>query len=240
MRAILLAGGKGTRLQPFTATFPKPLVPLDDVPVIELLVQQLQHHGVRHLTVVTGHLAELIRAFLGDGQRFGVRIDYLKEETPLDTAGCLGLVDPGDEPLLVMNGDLLTTLDFGSLVAFHRRERPLATIATYRRDVKIDLGVVTSDAEGRLVDYLEKPSYEFFVSMGVYCFEPRVCQFVQPGERLSMPALMLRLRDAGEPVLCYREDCYWLDIGRPDDYARAIEDFRNDRTRFLPRRARVA
>jgi NDP-mannose synthase len=240
MRAVLLAGGKGTRLQPFTAAFPKPLVPLDDVPVIELLVEQLRHFGLTELTVVTGHLAELIRAFLGDGERFGVRIDYLKEETPLDTAGCLGLLPRRDEPFLVMNGDLLTTLDFSQLLGFHQRYRPIATIATYRRDVKIDLGVVKVGPDGRLVDYIEKPSYDFFVSMGVYCFDPRVSDYVEPGERIAMPELMLRLRDAGESVLCYQEDCYWLDIGRPDDYARAIEDFRRDRTRFLPLRVKAA
>jgi len=240
MRAVLLAGGKGTRLQPFTATFPKPLMPLDDVPVIELLIEQLRHHGVDDLTVVTGHLAELIRAFLGDGERFGVRITYLKEETPLDTAGCLGLIDPGTEPLLVMNGDLLTTLDFSRLVEFHCREQPAATISLYRRQVKIDLGVVESDASGRLVDYIEKPTYDFSVSMGVYCFNPKALAYVARGERLPMPQLMLRLRDAGEKVACYREDCYWLDIGRPDDYARAIEDFRHDRSRFMPARKRAA
>ncbi|HEY5312003.1 MAG TPA: sugar phosphate nucleotidyltransferase [Pirellulales bacterium] len=240
MRAILLAGGKGTRLQPFTAVFPKPLVPLDDMPVIELLVQQLAHYGLVDLTVVTGHLAELIQAFLGDGSRFGVRIKYFKEPTPLDTAGCLGLLEPGSEPFLVMNGDLLTTLDFGRLLAFHRTNRPLATIASYRRQVKIDLGVLESDDQGRLVDYIEKPTYDFSVSMGVYCFDPAVCRYVRPGERVSMPELMLRLRDAGQPILCYREDCYWLDIGRPDDYARAIEDFRADRARFLPVRKQAA
>jgi NDP-sugar pyrophosphorylase family protein len=226
MRAILLAGGKGTRLQPFTAVFPKPLVPLDDMPVIELLVQQLAHFGLVDLTVVTGHL--------------GVRINYFKEPTPLDTAGCLGLLEPGDEPFLVMNGDLLTTLDFGRLLDFHRTHRPLATIASYRRQVKIDLGVLESDDQGRLLDYIEKPTYDFSVSMGVYCFDPAVCGYVRPGERVSMPELMLRLRDAGQPIHCYREDCYWLDIGRPDDYARAIEDFRADRSRFLPLRKQAA
>lgn len=234
MHAVLLAGGKGTRLQPFTATFPKPLVPLDDVPVIEILVQQLRRFGVREITVVTGHLAELLRAFLGDGARFGVRIRYLREDPPLDTAGCLGLLERPSQPFLVMNGDLLTTLDFSQLLSFHCRQAPTATIAAHRREVKIDLGVLKMSRNGGLDDYIEKPSYEFFVSMGIYCFDPRVCDFVQRGERISMPSLILRLRDAGEKILCYREDCYWLDIGHPDDYAQAIEDFRRDRSRFLP------
>ncbi len=236
MHAVLLAGGNGTRLQPFTATFPKPLVPLDDVPVIEILIQQLVRFGVRDFTVVTGHLAELLRAFLGDGARFGVRIRYLREDPPLDTAGCLGLLDRPSEPFLVMNGDLLTTLDFSQLMSFHRQQAPTATIAAHRREVKIDLGVLKISGNGGLDDYIEKPTYEFFVSMGIYCFDPRVCDFVKRGERISMPSLILRLRDAGEKILCYREDCYWLDIGHPDDYAQAIEDFRRDRSRFLPER----
>jgi NDP-sugar pyrophosphorylase family protein len=234
MKAFLLAGGKGARLMPFTATFPKPLVPLGDVPVIEILIRQLVHHGVHELTVVTGHLAHLIHAYLGRGERFGVRINYLEERTPLDTAGCLGLIERPSEPFVVMNGDLLTTLDFTNLLAFHRQHRPLATIAAHQRDVKIDLGVLNIDAENRLVDYVEKPTHEFFVSMGMYCFDPRVCDFVTAGERISMPTLILRLRDAGESVLCYRESCYWLDIGRPDDYSRAIEEFQDYPFRFMP------
>jgi len=237
MRAVLLAGGKGTRLQPFTAAFPKPLVPLDDTPVIEVLVRQLQMFGITDLTVVTGHLAELIRAFLGDGERYGLRIHYFRETTPLDTAGCLGLLPRGEDPFLVMNGDLLTTLDFNRLADAHRQRGAAATIAAYRREVKIDLGVLKTDDEGRLVDYLEKPTHHFDVSMGIYCFDPLVCDYVKPGERLSMPDLILRLRDAGHEVLTFRDDCYWLDIGRPDDYATACDEFRRDRRRFFPQPA---
>lgn len=240
MRAVLLAGGKGTRLQPFTAAFPKPLVPLDDTPVIEVLVRQLQMFGITDLTVVTGHLAELIRAFLGDGERYGLRIHYFRETTPLDTAGCLGLLPRAVEPFLVMNGDLLTTLDFNRLAQFHRAKRPAATIATYQRQVKIDLGVLETDDEGRLLDYLEKPVHRFDVSMGIYCFDPAVCDFVQPGERISMPQLIMRLRDADREVLTFRDDCYWLDIGRPDDYATACDEFHRDRNRFFPRRSLAA
>jgi NDP-sugar pyrophosphorylase family protein len=235
MQAILLAGGKGARLQPFTATFPKPLVPLDDTPVMEILIRQLTHHGVRELTIVTGHLAWLIGAYFGHGERLGVRINYVEETTPLDTAGCLGLIERPAEPFLVMNGDLLTTLDFTRLMAFHCKNRPAATVSAFKREVRIDLGVLKIGDDGRLADYIEKPTYDYYVSMGMYCFDPRVCDFVGRGERIAMPALILRLRDAGEPVMCYREECFWLDIGRPDDYARAIEEFRSDRSRFLPR-----
>jgi len=240
MRAVLLAGGKGTRLQPFTAAFPKPLVPLDDTPVIELLVKQLQMFGITDLTVVTGHLAELIKAFLGDGERYGLRINYFRETTPLDTAGCLGLLPRPQEPFLVMNGDLLTTLDFNRLACFHKLRAPTATIAAYQREVKVDLGVLQTDDDGRLVDYLEKPTHKFSVSMGIYCLDPEVCDFIEPGERVSMPELILRLRDAGREVLTFHDDCYWLDIGRPDDYATACEEFRRDRSRFFPSLRKVA
>jgi NDP-sugar pyrophosphorylase family protein len=240
MEAVLLAGGKGARLQPFTATFPKPLVPLDDTPVIEVLIQQLRDEGINNLTVVTGHLAHLIQAYLGNGERLGMHIDYFQEHTPLDTAGCLGVLPRRRDSFLVMNGDLLTTLSFAQMAAFHHRRRPLATIAVYPRQVKIDLGVIEMNDEEELTAYIEKPQHDFLVSMGIYCFEPRVCDYIEPGERISMPELILRLREAGETVLCYREDCYWLDIGRPDDYATAIEEFRRDRLRFLPRRNKVA
>jgi NDP-sugar pyrophosphorylase family protein len=234
MKAVLLAGGKGTRLRPFTTAFPKPLVPLDDTPVIEILLRRLALHGITDLTVVTGHLAELMQAFLGDGSRFGVAIEYFQEETPLDTAGCLGVIEPPTEPFLVMNGDLLTNLDFNNLANDHRRHRPIATVATYLKQEAVDLGVIVVDGDGALVDYREKPVHEYLVSMGIYCFDPGICRFVDPGERLAMPELILRLRDAGEKIMCYREDCYWLDVGRPDDYAQATEQFQKTRSLFLP------
>jgi NDP-sugar pyrophosphorylase family protein len=240
MQAVLLAGGKGTRLQPFTAAFPKPLVPLDDTPVIDLLVRQLQQFGITDVTVVTAHLAELIRAYLGDGERYGLKIHYFRETTPLNTAGCLGVLPRPKEPFLVMNGDLLTTLDFNRLAKYHLAHGGPATIAAYERQIKIDLGVLQTDGDGRLVDYLEKPSHKFLVSMGIYCFDPEVCELVTPGEPLSMPELILRIRDAGHDVATFRDDCYWLDIGRPDDYATACDEFRRDRNRFFPRRAQAA
>ncbi len=232
--AILLAGGKGTRLLPYTATFPKPLVPLGDTPIIEVVVKQLAYHGVRNMTVVTGHLAELIEAFLGDGSRYDVGINYLKEELPLDTAGSLGMIDRPNSPFFVMNGDILSTIDFSKMLRFHLDHDPIATIATYQREVKIDLGVLKVGANNELNDYIEKPTYEFAVSMGVYCFSPRVCDYVNPGERLGMPDLILRMRDADEKIRCFRDPCYWLDIGRPDDYAKAVDEFCADPSKFLP------
>ena len=234
MYAILLAGGKGTRLKPFTATFPKPLVPLGDTPIIEVVVKQLAHHGVRDVTVVTGHLAELIQAFLGTGSRYQLNIDYLKEEVPLDTAGCIGMIDRPDGPFFVMNGDILSTIDFSKLMAFHVREDVIATIATCSRSVNIDFGVLEIGTHGELQEYIEKPKHEYQVSMGVYCFSPRVCDYVKAGESIGMPDLIVRLRDAGEDVRCFQDPCYWLDIGRPEDYARAAEEFCADPEKFIP------
>ena len=241
MQAVLLAGGKGTRLRPYTRDLPKPLVPLGnapgDTPVLELLVTQLKEAGVTDLTVVTGHLAEQIEAFLGDGSRFGLNVTLVRETTPLDTAGCLGLIDRPSEPFLMMNGDLLTSLNFAAMRAAHvEGDAPAATIAAHRREVKIDLGVLELDAAGRLTDYVEKPTHTFWVSMGVYVLDPRVCDLVGENERVSLPELILQLRDAGEPVASFREECYWLDIGRPDDYLKAIDDFRERRALFFPNR----
>ena len=238
MQAVLLAGGKGTRLRPFTRDLPKPLVPLGDTPVLELLVTQLKEAGVTDLTVVTGHLAEQIERFLGDGSRFGLNVTLVRETTPLDTAGCLGLIDRPTEPFLMMNGDLLTSLDFAAMLRAHRDSPapPAATIAAHRREVKIDLGVLELDDAGRLTDYVEKPTHVFWVSMGVYVLDPRVCDLVGEHERVSLPELILKLRDAGEPVRSFRKDCYWLDIGRPDDYRKAIADFAECRTLFFPNR----
>ena len=238
MHAVLLAGGKGTRLRPYTRDLPKPLVPLaDGVPVLDLLIRQLADAGATRLTVVTGHLAEQIERFCGDGSKWGLSIDLVREEQPLDTAGCLGLIERPTEPFLMMNGDLLTSLDFAGMMRAHREDcGAAATIAAHRREVKIDLGVLELDDAGALTDYVEKPTHTFWVSMGVYVLDPRVCDLVGLGERVSLPELILKLRDGGQTVRSHREECYWLDIGRPDDYLRAKADFADRRTLFFPTR----
>ena len=237
MRAVLLAGGKGARLLPVTQEVPKPLVPLCNVPLIEIMIRQLRRHGVNHVTVAIGHRSEQIQARLGGGERFGIEIEYLLEETPLDTAGCLGLLEPPTAPFLVANADLLTTLNFSKMMEFHHAHGFLATVGAHVRSISLDFGVLEVGEEGRLLAYKEKPTCNYLVSMGIYCFGPEVCKLIQPGERLSMPALLLRLVAAGEEVRCYQEDCYWLDVGRPEEYARAIEDFRRNPARFLPEAA---
>jgi NDP-sugar pyrophosphorylase family protein len=237
MQAILLAGGKGTRLRPFTHVFPKPLMPLGDaeaMPIIEVVLRQLARFGFGDVAVITGYLTELIEAFCGDGRKFGTRLTYHREVTPLGTAGGLTLIPRPDEPVLVINGDILTTLDFAAMYAFHRAQGAAATIASYPREVRVDFGVLEfGDDPHLLTGYREKPELSFQVSMGVYILDPIAWDFLTPGRPLPMPELLETMRAAGNPVHCFRQDCYWLDIGRHDDYATANDIFEARRASFL-------
>ena len=237
MKAVILAGGKGTRLRPYTHVLPKPLMPLgedDPMPIIEVVLRQLVRFGFLDVTIITGYLTELIETFCGDGRKFGAKISYLREVAPLGTAGGLTLVKQPDEPVLVINGDILTTLDYGSMFDFHRSRGASATIASYPREVKIDFGVLQfGDDPHVLTGYQEKPEYSFQVSMGVYILEPHAWEYLEPGQAVTMPELLEAMRRTGKSVHCYRQKCYWLDIGRHDDYATANEIFDSRRTAFL-------
>ena len=222
MKAVILAGGKGTRLKPYTTVFPKPLMPLGDKPILEIVVRQLKSHGFDEAIITVGHLAELIMTFFGDGSKVGVKIKYSIEDKPLGTAGGLGLIKKAlNETFLMMNGDVLTTLDFSHLVNYHKRNGAIATIALKKREVKIDFGVVEIDDGNSIVGYTEKPRIDYLVSMGVYVFDPSVLEYIRPNEYLDFPDLIKKLISNGETVKGYTYDGYWLDIGRPDDYERA-------------------
>jgi NDP-mannose synthase len=234
MKAVILAGGRGTRLAPYTTVLPKPLMPVSDKPILDIVINQLRHYGFTEITLAVGYLSELLMAYFGDGSRFGVSIRYSHEEQPLGTAGPLALVDGLDEPFLVMNGDVLTTLDFGDLMRFHRAGSSIATITTYPRSVKIDLGVIEYDEQALLSRYIEKPTHHYNVSMGIYIFNPQALRFIPQNQRLDLPDLMLKMIGQGETVRCYRCDGYWLDIGRIDDYQLAVQDFERNRALFLP------
>ena len=225
LRAVILAGGKGVRLRPFTVNFPKPLMPLGDNPILEVLIKRLVTFGITDITLTVGHLAELIKAYFHTHNRLTtqVRLRYVEESEPTGTAGSLASVPNLDDTFLVMNGDLLTDLDFDVLVSFHRREGAALTIAAHRRHVKVDFGVLESDNNYRVIGYNEKPELSYDVSMGIYVYEPRVLKFIAPGTYLDFPDLVLRLIAAEEKVCAMPSDCLWLDIGRPDDYARAQE-----------------
>ena len=233
MKAIILAGGKGTRLAPYTTILPKPLMPIGDMPILEIVIRQLAHHGIRDITLAVGYLAELLMAYCGDGEKFGIQIDYSREEEPLGTAGPIALVPNLNETFLVMNGDLLATLDYSAMWKYHKERGALATLASYRRDVKIDLGVIEAE-DGWVKDYIEKPTYHYSVSTGIYIFEPAVLQYIAPGKHLDLPELVLGLLKDGRKVNVYNFDGYWLDIGRHDDYEIAIQEFLLHRAQFLP------
>ncbi len=225
LRAIILAGGKGVRLQPFTVNFPKPLVPLGDVPIVEVLMRRLMAFGITDITLALGHMAELMKAYFAQRSQLTdqITLRYVHEKAPTGTAGSLSLVDGLRTTFLVMNGDLLTDLNLDDLVAFHRQQRAALTIATHKRHVKIDLGVLEFGDDHRVTGYLEKPERDYHVSMGIYVYEPRVLDYIQPRKYLDFPDLVLRLLARGEKVCAYPSDCIWMDIGRPDDYARAQE-----------------
>lgn len=237
MQAIVLAGGKGTRLKPFTTVFPKPLMPLGDdnpMPIIEVVLRQLARFGFRDVSIITGYLTEYIETFCGHGQRFGTRLAYHREVTPLGTAGGLVMLERPSDPVLVINGDILTTLDYAAMYAFHCERKGMATIASYPRQVRIDFGVLDFAADPHvLAGYREKPEFSFQVSMGVYILDPVAWDYLKPGVPLTMPELLEAMRADGHAVHCFREPCYWLDIGRHDDYATANEVFQARRAEFL-------
>ncbi len=234
MKAVILAGGKGTRLAPYTKILPKPLMPIGDMPILEVILRQLKRAGVDEVILAVGHLAELLHAFFQDGSRLGLHISYCCECQPLGTAGPLADVPGLDDTFLVANGDVLTTLCLSDLVEHHRRNRATATIAMHHRRVKIDLGVIQCDGGQRIAGYIEKPTYDYLVSMGLYVFEPHVLDYIPKGSYLDFPILMQKLLEAGEYVVGFPFEGYWEDLGRPDDYERAVQDFEHMRLDFLP------
>jgi NDP-mannose synthase len=224
---VILAGGKGTRLRPFTATFPKPLVPLGDMPILAIILRQLINQGFEDVTLTLGHLAELIRAYISQHPIFSraIRINFVDEDSPTGTAGSLANVRGLSDTFLVMNGDILTNINYNSLIKDHKQSGAALTIAGHQRQVKIDLGVLETDESGRLNGYVEKPEHNFQVSMGIYVYDKRVLRFIAADAYLDFPTLVHKLLQAGEPVQVHRNDAFWLDIGRPEDYATAQKLF---------------
>jgi NDP-sugar pyrophosphorylase family protein len=222
-RAVVLAGGRGSRLYPFTATLPKPLLPIGERTVIEIIIRRLALFGATRVTVAVNYLADLIEGYLADGRRIGVAVDYVRESLPLGTAGPLGLVDEWDEPIVAMNGDILCDLDFGALLAQHKATGAAMTIAAATQTQQIDSGVLITDGT-RLTRIIEKPVTTHKISMGIYVLSPRVQELVAPNVRLEMPDLATSLLEAGECVMVYEHAGSWLDIGRPDDFAKAQAD----------------
>ncbi|RME85157.1 MAG: nucleotidyltransferase family protein [Caldilineae bacterium] len=233
MKAVVLAGGKGTRLAPYTKILPKPLMPIGDMPILEILLRQMKWAGIEEVILTVGYLEELFRAFFKDGARYGLRIRYSFEDHPLGTAGPLSLIDDLHETFLVCNGDILTTLDMKQLVDYHRANGATATIAMHSRQVKIDLGVLKLNGSCEIIGIQEKPTYDFQVSMGIYVFEPRVLDYIPYNQYLDFPDLVTELLAHGERVIGYPFKGYWQDLGSPADYEQAVEDFEQIRHKIL-------
>lgn len=234
MQAIILAGGKGRRLMPYTTVLPKPLMPIGDFSILEVILRQLKHAGFSKVTICTGYLHELIHAYLNSNKTLGLDISYTHEETPLGTIGPLRLIDDLDDTFLVMNGDILTDIDYTALIDAHRSKNAVATVATYQRAVHIDFGVLERNTANRIISFREKPTFHFDVSMGIYVFSKRILDLVPENTPFGFDQLMYALTEAKAPVFSYPHDGYWLDIGRPDDYARSIEEFERYKDKFLP------
>lgn len=224
MVAVILAGGQGTRLQPYTAVLPKPLVPIGEQPIIEILLRHLHKCGVRRVVIAVNHLAHLITAVLGDGSRFGLDIEYSLEDTPLSTVGPLRLIADLPENFIVVNGDVLTDIDINALYKRHCERRATVTVAAARRSEKIDFGVLELGEDNRVVGFSEKPSFEFVVSMGVYVFSRKVLELVPRDGQYGFDMLMHDLLKRGERVESFVYDGYWLDIGRLADFEQAQHD----------------
>jgi NDP-sugar pyrophosphorylase family protein len=221
-RAVILAGGRGTRLLPYTSVLPKPLMPVGDRSILEIVLSQLSAAGIKQVTLCVGYLSHLIRAVLDDRVNGFVDIDYVQEDRPLGTGAPLRLVEGLDDTFIVMNGDVLTTLDFNDLVRHHSAHGADVTIATHERKVKIDYGIVVVDGENRIVGFDEKPEFRADVSMGIYVMEPSVLDHIPDTGYADFPDLMQALLKAGRPVSSYRHDGLWFDIGRKDDFEQAI------------------
>lgn len=221
MIAVILAGGVGARLQPYTMSLPKPLMPVGNHPILEILIKQLKKAGIRKVIIAVGYLESLIRAYFGDGGKFGIEIEYSSESKPLGTAGPLQLVaDRLSKTFLFLNGDILTDLDFSAMLDFHKKNRALATIGLTQRKVDIDFGVIEVGANAGFSKWKEKPTIEYLVSTGAYILEPEAVGHIPEGF-FNIPDLIVKLHRATNKVACYIHDGFWLDIGRLEDYQEA-------------------
>jgi NDP-sugar pyrophosphorylase family protein len=235
MRAILLAGGKGTRLKPYTTIIPKPLVPVGEQAIMEIMVKQLAKFGCKQISVAVNHQAQLIMAYFGDGSKWGVQVDYSMEDRPLGTIGPLKLISDLPDDFLVMNGDIMTDLDFAEFFEFHVSSGALATVATHQRQVTVDFGVLSyGGADRRIESFTEKPVEQFHVSMGIYAFSKRILELVPDGEAFGFDDLMLKMVAQHRDVRAFPHSGYWLDIGRPEDYDRANDEYSKIAGRLLP------
>lgn len=234
MKAIILAGGKGTRLAPYTTVFPKPLMPIDGMPILEIIIRQLAYFRIKEIVFTVSQQSEpLLSAYFKNGSRYGVDIRYSKEEGALGTAGPLSIIPNLPETFLVMNGDILTTLNYQKLVSYHRRHQGMVTIAMTQKKVPLELGVMEFNRAHQLTRYIEKPTLSYSVSMGIYVFEREVLKWVPSRKYLDFPELIQKLLKQRIRVVCYPSSDFWLDIGRHEDYEEAQKKFQEMRKKLL-------
>lgn len=225
MKAVILAGGKGTRLRPYTTSFPKPLVPVGDKPILEILMNQLASNGITNIILTVGHLEELIRAYFGDGNKFGVKIKYSLEDRPLGTVGPLTLIkNELEESFFLINGDILSDVNYKKIIENHIKSKSIATITLVKRDIIVDFGVVELDKNFYISEYHEKPKINYYVSTGINIFEPKIFNYIEQNKQFDLPDLIKKLIKEGEHVNTYIHNGYWLDVGRPEDYEKACND----------------
>lgn len=223
-RAIILAGGKGTRLKPYTISLPKPLVPIGEMPILEIIIRQLKKFGFDHITITINHYAEIIQAFFGDGKKWNIKIDYSLEDKPLSTMGPLTLINDLPDNFLIMNGDVLTNLDLNVFYNDHIKRKSNFTIGAHKRSDKVEYGVLHNNEKSELIKFEEKPINEYLVSMGIYMMNKNNLQHIPYNTFFGFDHLMNTLIERNILPYIYEFDGYWLDIGRPDDYEKAIND----------------
>ena len=227
MKAVILAGGLGTRIKPFTQVIPKPLLPIGEKAVLEIQIEQLARHGFTKVCLATNYKSEYIENFFGDGSKYGIEFKISKEDQPLGTAGPISLLrDELTDPFLVMNGDILTQVDFRAMLDFHHEHAADMTIAVRQYDIDVPYGVIETEGV-RVVRIVEKPTIQIFINSGMYLINPDVHQFISPSQRLDMPELISRLIQEGYMVICFPVREYWLDIGKLEDYRQAMADADN-------------
>ena len=224
LQAVIMAGGQGTRLRPLTGDTPKPMLQVGDKPLMEHIVDQLRDAGIQHVSVSTFYLADKIKDHFGNGRAFGVDLSYVQEDQPLGTAGALSLMKPSDEPILVINGDILTKVDFRAMLAYHREQKADMTVAVKKYEMSVPFGVVEADGSAMIRNLAEKPVYSFLVNAGIYLIEPPMRQYVQAGKRFDMTDLIRTLIEKGQRVVSFPILEYWLDVGQMDDYRKAQRD----------------
>jgi NDP-sugar pyrophosphorylase family protein len=224
MKAVIQAGGKGARLKPYTLILPKPMMPVGEHPVIELLLRWLRRNGVDEVLITTGHLGHLLRLLCGDGSRWDMRIEYTEETEPLGTVGALALLrEQLTEPFLVLNGDLITDLDLRGFMRFHREHPEWLTVAVTETPVPVNMGVFEFDRDGQVTDFKEKPTLIYFANMGVYCMDPEILELIPNGVPFGFDHLMYRMLDEGRGARVFRHYGQFMDIGRPEDFVKAQE-----------------